>query len=366
MRPRPLLLLCALCLVAVGILWFALSGVATQQPEDRQPAADEAAPRGAEPATQEDTDAASREPTEIYAHNLLLQQGPSIRVYIPWMRGLLVRRNPAVAPSLDLPDSFALEVTRGVLRVQANDLSRYLNSGTIPNVPFSDVSFAEENGLLVMRATIRELKILSIPVELTGTLAPGGTNLLAFQVAKIHVLKMPLGGLLHILDIKIGDVFDSHSSSITVRGNGVYFNTETLPPAPHIVGHMTSVHLAQDAKGLAVEVIYGHAGDDTKEEEQWRDFLKLTGGTLRFGRLTMNPVDLILIDEASKDPFFQLDLAHYQTQLVHGITRVTPEAGFQIFMPGLDQLPNAEPSATITREWLKDRDMPAPAAVPSH
>jgi hypothetical protein len=363
MRPRPLILLCALAVAAVGILWLALAGMRTPS---SKAAARPAVSTAQRQAALSEPGPDATEPTRIYAHNLLLQQGPSIRVYIPWLRGELVRRNAALVPSLDLPDSFALQVERGVMRVQMKDLSRFLNSGTIPNAPFSHVSFAEKNGLLVMHATVHAMKMLPVPVELAGTLSAVGGNLVAFQATKIHVLKMPVGGLLHTFDLKLGDLFHSNASGITVTGNTVYFNAQTLPPPPHITGHITSVHLIHDSQGLAIETIYAHAGDDIREEEQWRDFLKLTGGTLRFGKLTMTQVDLILIDEASKDPFFDLDLAHYQTQLVHGITRVTPEAGLQIFMPSLDQLPNAEPSAKITSEWLKDRDMPAPAAVPSH
>ena len=364
MRPRPFVMLCALAVAAAAILWCAFA--ALRSTAARQQALTPAASARPSHAAQNQSTPGPLAPTRIYAHNLLLQQGPSIRVYIPWLRGELVRRDPAQVPSLDLPDSFALQVDRGVMRVQMNDLSRFLNSGTIPHAPFSKVSFAEKNGLLVMDATVHELKLLRVPVELTGTLSAVGGNLVAFQVAKIHVLKMPVAGLLHTFDLNIGDLFQSNAAGITVKGNTVYFNAETLPPPPHITGHITSVHLIHDPQGLALEAIYAYAGDDTVEEEKWRDFLKLSGGTLRFGKLTMTNVDLILIDEASKDPFFDLDLAHYQTQLVHGITRVTPEAGLQIFMPSLDQLPNAQPSAQITSEWLKDRDLPAPAAVPSH
>jgi hypothetical protein len=361
MRSRPLLLLCALIAISAGILRLAQDGGHKPVRAVLRPAA---APLASPRASRQNADAEA--PTRIYAHNLLLQQGPSIRIYIPWLRGELIRRDPAQTPSLDLPDSFALKVNLGVLRVQMKDLSRFLNSGTIPDVPFSHVSFAEKNGLLVMRATIHEMKILPVPVELTGTLSASGGNLVAFRVAQLHVLKMPMGALLHGLHIKLGDIFHSRAAGITVQGDTVYFNADTLPPPPHIVGHITAVHLIRSAQGLAIETIYDHAGDDTREEEKWRDFLKLTGGTLRFGRLTMHDVDLILIDEASKDPYFHLDLAHYQIQLVHGITRVTPEAGLQIFMPSLDQMPDAQPSATITREWLKDRYMPAPPAVPGH
>ncbi len=42
--------------------------------------------------------------------------------------------------------------------------------------------------------------------------------------------------------------------------------------------------------------------------------------------------------DISNDPWFDLDLANYQNQLVYGYTHMTPEAGLQIFMPDLRQL----------------------------
>jgi len=52
----------------------------------------------------------------------------------------------------------------------------------------------------------------------------------------------------------------------------------------------------------------------------------------------MHHVDLVMID-ISNDAWFDLDLANYQAQLVNGYTRMTPQAGLQIFMPDLDNLP---------------------------
>ena len=69
-----------------------------------------------------------------------------------------------------------------------------------------------------------------------------------------------------------------------------------------------------------------------------RNFLRLNDGTIDFGKLTMHHVDLIMVD-LSNDAWFDLDLNNYQNQLVNGYTRMTPQAGLQIFMPDLDTLP---------------------------
>ena len=98
--------------------------------------------------------------------------------------------------------------------------------------------------------------------------------------------------------------------------------------------------------------------------EQWRNFLRLSDGSLDFGKLTMNHVDIIMID-ISKDPWFDLDLANYQTQLVNGYTHMTPQAGLEIFMPDLRDIPASTTTQNISIEWMKNRNLPPPASVTS-
>jgi hypothetical protein len=52
----------------------------------------------------------------------------------------------------------------------------------------------------------------------------------------------------------------------------------------------------------------------------------------------MHHADLTMVD-FSNDAWFDLVLNNYQNQLVNGYTRMTPEAGLQIFMPDLGNLP---------------------------
>jgi hypothetical protein len=78
----------------------------------------------------------------------------------------------------------------------------------------------------------------------------------------------------------------------------------------------------------------------------------------------MHDVDLTMVD-LSDDAWFDLDLNNYQKQLVNGYTRMTPEAGLQIFMPDLDSLPQNKGTQNISLEWLKHRDLPPPSDVTS-
>jgi len=78
----------------------------------------------------------------------------------------------------------------------------------------------------------------------------------------------------------------------------------------------------------------------------------------------MHHVDFIMID-LSNDAWFDLDLVHYQEQLVNGYTRMTPQAGLQIFMPDLDEIRYKTGNQNISMEWLKHRNIPPPPEVTS-
>ena len=78
----------------------------------------------------------------------------------------------------------------------------------------------------------------------------------------------------------------------------------------------------------------------------------------------MRHVDLNMVD-LSNDAWFDLDLTNYQEQLVNGYTRMTPQAGLQIFMPDLDTIPHNNKNQNISMEWLKNRNVPPPSDLTS-
>ncbi|MGH7866334.1 MAG: hypothetical protein ACREP9_01590, partial [Candidatus Dormibacteraceae bacterium] len=113
--------------------------------------------------------------------------------------------------------------------------------------------------------------------------------------------------------------------------------------------------------GNLVEV-YGTAKPDVTRVKDWRNFIRLRGGTLDFGKLTMHNVDIVMID-ISNDAWFKFDLAHYEEQLVNGYTHITPQAGLQIFMPDIDKIPPSKANRSISLQWVKNRNISPPAAA---
>src|SRR5947208_3259391 len=78
--------------------------------------------------------------TSVYAHNLELRKGPDFRIYVPWLRGRLVRTDREVNPSFDYPESFVLDVDSGIIRANMGDLVSYLNASAAGHSPLKNLT----------------------------------------------------------------------------------------------------------------------------------------------------------------------------------------------------------------------------------
>lgn len=299
--------------------------------------------------------ARSRAATRVNAHNVMLRKGPNFRVYIPWLDGQFARTRKQVNPSLDDPESFFLDIHSGVIRANIGDIGYFLNA-SLTNSPLSNITLAAEGDKIKMTATLH--KGISLPVQLLGEISATSDNRVRLRVTKLTALKVPLKGLLGIFKISLADFVKQKIDGVEISGNEILFDTFKLFPPPHIRGTLMAARVVSPD----IEEDFGNAVEDLQRVVMWRNFLSLKGGVLDFGVLTMNKVDLMMID-ISADPWFELDLVNYRAQLTAGYTRMTPEAGLQIFMPDLRDVKLTSEPADTNIEWFKNRNIPPPRQI---
>lgn len=351
MRARLAISIC-LSVVTLLLIWIFASRRHGDTPHAKTATAISSSPEaGATTATSDD-----RGPTKVYAHNLKLEKGPDFRVYVRWLRGQMVRTRRDDDPSFDDLESFNLVIANGVLRANIGDIAHFLNSNGAPNSPLKNITLSGDGDQITLHGTLH--KIVALPIELVGTISVAPENQIRVRVTKLNLLKIPMKGLLGRFRVTLADFLPAQSlPGVQVTGNDIFFDPIKLLPPPHIRGQLTSVRVVNPD----LEEVYGDAQDEA-HVEQWRNFLRLKGGSLDFGKLTMHDVDLIMID-ISNDAWFDLDLAHYQDQLVNGYTRITPQAGLQIFMPDLDELKSRRNREQTSIEWMKNRKISPPPDV---
>src|SRR5215469_7965118 len=189
MRTR-LVILVSVCIPLLAfVFWYSRSRRQTGQSATSGDVANNSAlPASTAPTTTDST------PTAIYAHNLLLRKGPDFRIYIPWLRGNMVRTHRNVNPTFDDPESFVLDVKTGVIRANIGDIGNFLNLGNVKGSPLRNITLIADGDQIKLNGTLH--KLISMPVELLGSVAATSNNRIQVHVTRLSVLKIPLKGLL--------------------------------------------------------------------------------------------------------------------------------------------------------------------------
>ena len=339
--------LCYVLLLAIGLTSCSSSPTQSLSPASVVQAA-------ARPATSPLT---KNTGTSVLMHNVLLYENPGPHLQVRWLRGLMHPAKPNETSSFDEPASFVLDIQDAVISTSLSDLSAALNDGMLEGYPLEHVSLTAQGNQLKLNGTLH--KGIPLPVEMVSDVASSPDGRIRMHIEKMRVLKIPVAGLLKTLDLKAGDlVSPKGAKGVQVDGNDIYFDPAVILPEPRKQGKLTAVHILQGS----LVAVYGSAERDVQRTAQFRNFLRLKGGTLTFGKLTMHNVDIAMID-VSSDAWFKFDLAHYQEQLVNGYTRMTPQAGLQIFMPDIDKVPRTRANRNISLEWAKNRNLPPPPDV---
>ncbi|QHN04670.1 hypothetical protein FTO74_15860 [Granulicella sp. WH15] len=296
-------------------------------------------------------------PTTLWAHNIRLRKGPHFRVYILWIRGEMLRINPRIVPSLDAPESFIFNIRQGVIHANIGDLAAYLNAVSLPDAPLKQITVQPDGERLRVHGLLK--KIVPLPVEIVGGLSPLPDGDVRFHIEKISLLKIPMKGLLGALRIQVSDIVGAtRIPGIQISDNDIIFDTSILLPPPHIRGQITSIHIDPPD----VEVVYGNAHNDEVKLAQWHNFLRLSGGTINFGKFTMHQADLTMID-VGNHPWFGLDLSNYQAQLTRGYARITPASGIEAYMPDMDERNPATAPPPVTIDTLRNRNNSIPGKI---
>ncbi len=344
----------AACLLAILLL----SCGSKQKKPAPAPQSSAAAPPGKPDSTS--VTAISKPYTEIIIHNLILHQSTGLKLNVRWLRGRMYATKPDVYPSFDEPGSFVLDIQDGLIGSTMADLASALNSGMLRGSQLEKIRLSGQGKQITLRGTLH--KGIPLPIEMIGDIGPSSDGKkIRIHVTKLDLLKIPVKGLLGTLKIKAAELIDPKGANgIQATGDDIEIDPGQLLPPPRNIGKLTDIHFAKN--GDLVEV-YGSARPDATRFKQWRNFMRLRGGTIKFGKLAMEEADILVVDTSQAD-WFNFDLAHYEEQLVNGDVRITPQAGLQIFMPDINKIPKTKSNESISMQWMKNRNAPPPPDVP--
>ena len=296
--------------------------------------------------------------TNVLIHNVIIHNPQQTRMKVKWMRARMYPTKAGEAPSFDDMRSFRLDISDGLMGMNVTDLTQLLQNGALKGSPLHNVSIQASGDQLRITATLR--KIIPLPVQLIANVSASPNHRdIRLHTVKVSVLHIPFKAILGAFRLRTSDFFNSKLNGIKVSGDDIDVDINHLVGEPLVGGNLTEVRLWKTGELMEY---YGKPQEDAIQVKQWRNFMRMRGGTLSFGKLTMHNTDLLLVDVSQSD-WLNFDVMHYQEQLVNGETHITPTAGLQIFIPDIDKIPVSKRNQGISLQWMKNRNVTPPAEV---
>jgi hypothetical protein len=257
----------------------------------------------------------------------------SATVYIKTLSGELLPTEAAELPIFDDKDSFRVRIGYAEIDIAPADLASIFNSYVFAraNSPLKGVSMSIENGRLKIKGKLHDVG--TIPFETESTLSPTDDGKLLLRTGKVKALHVPVKGMMNLFGVEIADLIKNGKlPGVEARGDDLVLDPSLVFPAPHMEGRVTATRI----EGNTIVLTFGNKNRATKAR-QAGNYMSFRGNRLRFGKLTMTDVDMILIDMDPMDPLdFFLD--RYKDQIAAGYSKISSNSNLRIFVRDFNKL----------------------------
>lgn len=244
-------------------------------------------------------------PTRLQAENVSIQVTDTVKIQVKSVDGLLMPTHPNHPISLDDPRSMRLQLQNAETTLSAEDLSRLLNEYVLPHAKTSvkEISVSFEDGQVHVTGKVH--KLVDVPFSADGPVGvtPDGD-------VRVHFAKITAAGFVHkkMLDwlgIKASSVAGAgRPHSFRVESDDVIFPLHTLFPPPHFTGHLRLLKI----EGDRLVQVFGTPRPFAPPPVPAEHYIYFRGGAIQFGRLTMQGVDLELLNKEEGQPLnFSMD-----------------------------------------------------------
>jgi hypothetical protein len=274
-------------------------------------------------------------PVATRMRHLLLHLGHGVDLRVDDLSGRLVSRT-AGPPVFDDVRSYLVELDAARVGMTPESLTNLMNNYVFAraDAPISKLHITVENGELKQTGHLR--KGIEVPFTMRGSIAatPDGK-------IRIHPTSLKAAGFLskRVLDffgLELERLVKTGTPAVTVDGDDLLLDPEQLLPPPAIRGRLTKVWIENGVVMQQFASASPHA-PIAPPDRRFTNYMYYRGGTLRFGKLTMQDTDLLLVDADPKDPF-DFSPEGYERQLVAGYSKNTPAHGLIVYMPDFNDL----------------------------
>ncbi len=320
-----------MALVALGITLAVAEdhSAAARQPPLKQRVAAAVTPIRKQPADSAVTGAVLAEMRHVDFH---IDSG--IVLHIQRLRGTLAPAASGKTATLDDKGSFSLSIHSAEIAIDTASLSLLLNRHVFgyKGSPLKKLRVTTEGDQLVQTGVMH--KGVDMPFRIRATVGLTSDGRIRIHPTAVKVLGMGVTNAMKFFGVELGGLIKlqpGHGASID--GNDFILDALEILPPPRIRGRLTGI---QVGSGVITQTFSPTPGQDIRPlrplDAGTPNYMYFRHGRLRFGKLTMDDADLLIVD---RDPanVFDFSLDRYNDQLVAGYSKSTTALGLVVHMP---------------------------------
>ncbi len=280
---------------------------------------------------------AQKNAVHLEAQNCLFHVMDGVVLSVTRLQGWMIPQAGRTV-SLDDKKTFIMQIDSGETRLKAEDLSALLNDYLLPHAkaPIKNITVTFDQNQVLVKGTLH--KLLDIPFEGKGTVAVADDVDIRLHFTELKAAGILKKGMMDALGIKLASVAQPRKPSrFYIEDDDIILPINALFPPPRVTGKLSEVRI----EGDSLVQIFGPANATvTPPPTPAQNFVYFHGGRVKFGKLTMDDVDLQLVD---KDPAssFDFSLDHYAQQLQEGYTKSLPNGGLVAYLPDYSTIARA-------------------------
>ena len=261
--------------------------------------------------------------------NVNIRLDPKLTLHIRQLTGNFLSTRKGQPPTFDDKLSYIIAIDSAEVGVSMASMTHAMNTYVFgdADAPLKHLQLSSEGSQIRQKGTLN--KGIGIPFEMVGTISATPDGKLRIHPTQMKVARLPVKGLLNLFGLDMAKLINTRKAKgISVDDNDFILDPALMLPPPTMRGRITAVRV----QGDEIIQIFGKEKRLTATQQPRSNYMAYRGGILRFGRLTMNNVDMWLIDADPTDPF-EFFPDHYNEQLVAGYSKTTASGGLRVYMP---------------------------------
>jgi len=274
---------------------------------------------------------------QVQMRNLAFHVDSTIVLDLRFLRGELRRTSPDRSPYLDDKRSFTLGIDSARIGITPAALSQLLNRYTFayPGSPLRRLTITIDRGQIVQRGLMH-----GISFTVVGDLTLTSDGELRLHPTSVKAVGIKVGGLMKLFGLHLQKLVNTDKAiGVRIDKDDFLLSPSELLPPPKVAGRVGALEVTDSEIVMQMGPESGRTASKPLEPPlpKAENYMFFRKGVLRFGKLTMEDTDLMIVDAEPKDPFdFWLD--RYNTQLVAGSSRNTVDHGLIVTMPDFSKV----------------------------